>query len=117
VGSAPTSRLFVLTGAPGSGKTAILDRLDTDVRCAGEPAREVLAEQRAIGGRGTWDRDPSLFVDLLLERSIERHEEARGLGGTVLFDRGIPDCAVYALRAGSGTERYSEVHRNRSSSR
>jgi predicted ATPase len=66
--------LYVLTGAPGSGKTAILDRLIGEIRCVGEPAREILAEQRSTGGAGTHDRDPSLFVDLLLRRSIEKHE-------------------------------------------
>ena len=66
-----------------------------------EPAREVLAEQRASGGTGTWDQDPSLFVDLLLRRSIENYESARGSGARVLFDRGIPDCIVYAMQAGA----------------
>jgi predicted ATPase len=65
-----------------------------------EPARKVLAEQRAIGGRGTWDQDPSLFVHLLLQRSIENYSMARELGEIVVFDRGIPDCAAYAVRAG-----------------
>jgi predicted ATPase len=64
-----------------------------------EPAREVLAEQRAIGGTGTWDKDPSLFVHLLLQRSTEKYEAARNTGGTVIFDRGVPDCVAYALRA------------------
>jgi predicted ATPase len=66
-----------------------------------EPAREVLAEQRATGGRGTWDQDPSLFVHLLLQRSIEQYEVARRSDETVIFDRGIPDCVVYAVRAGT----------------
>lgn len=66
-----------------------------------EPAREVLAEQRATGGSGTWDQDPSLFVHLLLQRSIEKYEAARRSGETVVFDRGIPDCVVYAVRAGT----------------
>src|SRR5918995_928118 len=97
---APTSRLFILTGAPGSGKTAILTQLSGEFRCEDEPAREVLAEQRAGGGRGTWDQDKSLFVHLLLERSIRKYESARRTEQTVLFDRGIPDCVVYALRLG-----------------
>lgn len=92
--------LFVLTGAPGSGKTAILRRLRDDIRCVDEPAREVLAEQRATGGRGTWEQDPPLFVSLLLRRSIEGYLAARGSGEAVLFDRGIPDCVAYAVRAG-----------------
>ena len=101
MGHASASRLYVLTGAPGSGKTAILDRLRSEFRCVDEPAREVLAEQRASGGRGTWDQDPSLFVHLLLERSIEKYEAAHGSGETVILDRGIPDCVVHAIRAGT----------------
>jgi predicted ATPase len=95
---ASTSRLFILTGAPGSGKTAILTQLTGEFRCEDEPAWEVLTEQRASGGRGTWDQDPSLFVHLLLKRSIRKYESARRTKQTVLFDRGIPDCVVYALR-------------------
>lgn len=66
-----------------------------------EPAREVLAEQRATGGIGTWDQDPARFVDLLLQRSIAKYKTARRSGEMVLFDRGIPDCVVYAIRAGA----------------
>jgi predicted ATPase len=95
------SNLFILTGAPGSGKTAILGRLGNEFRCVDEPAREVLAEQRATGGRGTWDQDASLFVHLLLQRSIEKYAMARRSEDTVVFDRGIPDCIVYAVRAGT----------------
>src|SRR6266545_3211654 len=90
--------LFILTGAPGSGKTAILSRLRSEFRCVDEPAREVLAEQRATGGIGTWDQDRFLFVHLLLQRSIEKYQAGRRSGRTVVFDRGIPDCVVYALR-------------------
>jgi predicted ATPase len=96
---ASLSDLFILTGAPGSGKTAILEQLNHEFRCVGEPAREVLAEQRASGGGGTWDQSPSLFVQLLLQRSIEKYETARRSGETVIFDRGIPDCVVYAALA------------------
>ena len=61
----------------------------------------VLAEQRATGGSGTWDQDASLFVHLLLQRSIEKYAMARRSGETIIFDRGIPDCFVYAVRAGA----------------
>ncbi len=92
--------LFILTGAPGSGKTAILDNIGADIRCVGEPAREILAEQRSTGGTGTHDRDPSLFVDLLLQRSIDKHQAAQGREGVTLFDRGVPDCIAYAVLMG-----------------
>ena len=97
--SASPSALFILTGAPGSGKTAVLNRLREQFTCVNESAREILAEQRSTGGRGTWDQDPSLFVHLLLQRSIDEYEKARRLGRPVIFDRGIPDCVVYADRA------------------
>jgi len=74
VSQSSRSNLLILTGSPGSGKTAILSRLKGEFGCVDEPAREVLAEQRATGGRGTWDQDPSLFVHLLLQRSIEQGE-------------------------------------------
>jgi predicted ATPase len=96
---------FVLTGAPGTGKTAIVERLRGEFMCLDEPARAVIAEQRASGGRGTWDQDPALFVELLLRASISRYRTT--LAATILgspaafvFDRAIPDCVVYADRAG-----------------
>ena len=88
------------TGAPGSGKTTILDHLGTDIRTVGEPAREILAEQRAIDGEGTYDRDGQLFVDLLLQRSIDKHLAARREDGPVVLDRGVPDCVAYASLMG-----------------
>jgi predicted ATPase len=67
----------------------------------GEPAREILAEQRATGGAGTPDRDPSAFVDLLLRRSIDKYEAALDWEGPAVFDRGMPDCVAYAVLLGS----------------
>jgi predicted ATPase len=89
--------LHIVTGAPGTGKSAILSGLAPVVRVIGEPAREILAEQRSIDGSATWDRDPSSFVSLLLERSIEKRTAAIRAGGISVFDRGIPDCIAYAV--------------------
>lgn len=97
-------RLIVVTGAPGTGKTAILKALAPGITHIREPAREVLAEQRATGGKGTPESDPSLFVGLLLERSIEKHQAAVREGRPVLFDRGIPDCVAYAYQLGGDSE-------------
>jgi len=99
-GGKEPGRLIAVSGAPGSGKTAVLERLRSEVTVIPEPARAILAEQRSSGGRGTWDQDIALFVRLLLERAIDDHERATERGGTVLFDRGAPDCVVYAERAG-----------------
>lgn len=95
------SLLHLLTGAPGTGKTAILSGLRASYPCVDEPAREILAEQRAAGGDGIPDRNPSRFVDLLLQRSIQKHGDALRREDIVLFDRGVPDCVAYAERLGA----------------
>jgi predicted ATPase len=107
------STLFVVSGAPGSGKTEVLGRLRGDITIVHEPARAILAEQRASGGLGTWDQDTALFVRLILQRAIADHDRSSRRIGVSVFDRGIPDCVVYANRAGldpgpslAATERY-----------
>jgi predicted ATPase len=96
--------LIVVTGAPGTGKTAILRWVAPRLTYIPEPAREVLAEQRAIRGKGTPESDSARFVELLLERSVEKHREALRQGQTVLFDRGVPDCVAYARLLGGDPE-------------
>ena len=112
-----TDRLWVLTGAPGTGKTAILERLG-DVLRVPEPAREVIAEQRRTGGRATSDQDPEAFVRLLLERAISQYKATLELGRAAVFDRGIPDCiayaAVYGFDTGPALAAGSEYRYNRS---
>ena len=94
-------RLHILTGAPGSGKTAVLEGLGNGFPTVDEPAREVIAEQRSVGGAGTADQDPALFVALLLQRSIDKHRDAlRSTAPLVLLDRGVPDCVAYAAVLG-----------------
>jgi predicted ATPase len=92
--------LIVLTGAPGSGKTSVLDRLGPSRVRVREPARVVLAEQRAVDGAGTPERDADLFQELLLRRAIDDHRAALAQRGTVVFDRGVPDCIAYAMVLG-----------------
>jgi predicted ATPase len=97
--------LHIVTGAPGTGKSAILSRLEPEVRVIAEPAREALAEQRAIGGAGTSDRDPPLFVSLLLERSIEKRDAVVRAGGVSVFDRASPTASPTRWRSASIRDR------------
>jgi predicted ATPase len=95
-----TDGLFVLTGAPGVGKSAVLDRLATSFTTVAEPAREVLAHERARGGDGVPDRDAARFVAFLLERAVRAYDAAAASGRVTLFDRGVPDCIAYATILG-----------------
>ena len=61
-----------------------------------EPARAVIAEQRATSGVAIYDRDRRLFLDLMLARAIGDYEARTGADAAVFFDRGIPDLIGYA---------------------
>ncbi|MDA0911047.1 MAG: AAA family ATPase [Proteobacteria bacterium] len=88
---------YIITGAPGSGKTSIINALEfRGLKIFNEPARAIIAEQRSIDGQGVYDRDPSLFKELMLSRSIYQYLQAKETGGTFIFDRGIPDMLAYS---------------------
>ena len=81
----------------GSGKSTVINELkDKALTCIKEPAREILAEQRLIDGVGVPDKDPHLFCQLLLSRSIYQYKNMKENHGKILFDRGVTDCIAYA---------------------
>lgn len=90
---------FIVTGAPGTGKTALTAALAGRFVTVAEPAREVIAEHRAATGEVTLDGRPDLFVELLVERSKEKFHSSDE-DTTTIFDRGLPDCVAYALAGG-----------------
>lgn len=87
---------FILTGAPGSGKTSVLDSLRERITCVEEPARRVLKDNALEGEPNLSERKPGLFVELLLEYSIESYDRELQGDGFFLFDRGVPDVMAYA---------------------
>jgi predicted ATPase len=92
---------FVLTGTFGSGKSTLLDILQMrGVRGVVEPARLVLAEQRRLHGDGVPERNPQLFVELMLARMLNAYRQNEASPGPVLFDRGVPDLLAYAALFG-----------------
>ena len=110
---------YLLTGAPGSGKSAIVDRLRSfGFAASDEPARQILAEQRRFGGRGVPDKDAGLFTQLMLSRSIFEHGRMQQRKFPSFFDRGVPDVVAYAdlyeldtavARAAAQTFRYNKL--------
>ena len=91
-----TDRFFVITGGPGSGKSSLLDALQSHgYQRSVEAGRAIIQQQLAIGGRALpWD-DRLLFAELMLSWEIRSYEMARQSSGIVFFDRGVPDIAGY----------------------
>jgi len=89
--------LIILSGAPGSGKTAILNKLkECGYNCINEPAREIIAEQIAINGEGLYNKNKKLFLELMLKKAVDNYEQCQNNQKPVIFDRGIPDLMGYA---------------------
>jgi predicted ATPase len=88
---------YILTGAPGSGKTAILRQLEIDgYAVVEEAATDVIALQQALGRPEPW-REPS-FVDAVLNLQRMRQLAARADSrGVVFFDRS-PVCTLALCR-------------------
>jgi predicted ATPase len=88
---------YVLTGAPGAGKTAILRLLERDgCQVVEEAATDVIALAHALG-----QPDPSAcpgFVDRIVELQRQRQLAAAArAGGLVFFDRS-PVCTLALSR-------------------
>ena len=86
---------YVITGAPGTGKTALVESLSHLGTIVGEPARELIAEHRQSTGERSLDHAPVLFVERLIARSIEKFDAADDTGLNI-YDRALPDCVAYA---------------------
>ncbi|GAB2674073.1 AAA family ATPase [Saccharopolyspora gloriosae] len=87
-------RRIVVTGGPGSGKSTLLDRLGAAGYARSEEAgRGVIRDQLAVGGAALPWADRALFAELMLCWELRNYRSAAG--GTVLFDRGLPDIAGY----------------------
>jgi predicted ATPase len=95
------TRFFVLTGGPGSGKSALIDGLARAGHAhMPEAGRAIIREQVATGGRALPWVDPAAFAELMLARDVRAHRNARHQHGLVFFDRGIPDVAGYMRLSG-----------------
>jgi predicted ATPase len=93
--------LFVITGGPGSGKTALLRELEKGgFRCAPEVARQIIQEQVRNGGDAVPWANRDRYTELMLKRSIQSYEEHTPAERATFSDRGIPDTLGYARLIG-----------------
>jgi predicted ATPase len=89
---------YILTGTPGSGKTAILRMLETvGYPVVEEAATDVIALNQALGRDQPWD-EPA-FIDTIVALQRRRQDRALGSrdGEIVFFDRS-PVCTLALSR-------------------
>src|SRR4051794_41026177 len=87
---------YILTGAPGSGKTAILRGLELDGHAVvEEAATDVIALRQALGEAEPW-RDPA-FIDRIVALQRQRQLTTARPDGVTFFDRS-PVCTLALSR-------------------
>lgn len=87
---------YILTGTPGSGKTAILRMLEiAGYPVVEEAATDVIALNQALGREQAWDEDA--FIDAIVALQRRRQERALTGAGAVFFDRS-PVCTLALSR-------------------
>jgi predicted ATPase len=89
---------YVLTGAPGSGKTAIVRQLEQDgFRVVEEAATDVIALEHALGHAEPWASPGFADQIVALQRQREQLAAADHGGAPVFFDRS-PVCTLALCR-------------------
>jgi len=107
--------IYVFTGGPGFGKSALIDYLkNLGYKTGNEVAREIICEQRSIGGTILPEKDIRSFQKEVLKRRLAFYESV-GSGEIAFSDRAIPDQIAFARFNGFGTPdvlvRYAEEYR------
>ena len=88
---------IVLTGAPGTGKSSILDELKArGFYCMPEVSREVTQEAQKRGIQQLFLSKPLTFSKLIFEDREQQFKEIQHPNSNwIFFDRGMPDVYAY----------------------
>ncbi|MBL8835458.1 MAG: AAA family ATPase, partial [Alphaproteobacteria bacterium] len=94
--AAARDRLFVLSGCSGGGKSSVLAELARrGHRVFPEAGRQIIREQKHIGGDAVPGRDALGFVQLSVSRALHQMIVASGDPRPAFFDRSIVDQVSY----------------------
>ena len=86
---------YVITGAPGTGKTAIINALkERGYSCADENSREIIAEQIINGGEVLPWKNQIAFEDLISSKRAKQYASIPK-DKICFFDRSTIDCIAY----------------------
>lgn len=103
-------RFFVITGGPGSGKSALIDALEQAGYARSiEAGRAIIEDQVAIGGHALPWRDSAAFAKLMLGWEMRSYRIAQEQSGPVFFDRGVPDVIGYLQLTGLPVPAYVKM--------
>lgn len=91
------TRKIVITGGPGTGKTSVIEALESHgYYCLHEVSREITKEAQKKGIDQLFLKDPLLFSELLLEGRIRQFMDAEEFKADLVFlDRGVTDVVAY----------------------
>ncbi len=89
------NRRYIITGAPGTGKTAIINELmQRGYYCAEEISREIIAEQLLSGGTILPWKDQIAFENHIADLRKEQYVSSSDTEN-YFFDRSSIDCVAY----------------------
>ncbi|MEM8506902.1 MAG: AAA family ATPase [Bacteroidota bacterium] len=66
----PYIKKYIITGAPGTGKTSLISVLANNYPCTHEVSRKVIVSEQKKGGKGMPWKDLNRFTELVYEASI-----------------------------------------------
>lgn len=93
-----SNKLVVISGCSGGGKSTLLDALRKQgYSVVPEVGRQIVTEQLKISGQALPWKNPKLFCEILIEKSVAAYREAneKNAEGLIFFDRSFLEGVSY----------------------